>query len=124
VTSIRNSAARPLSAIRFDAVDALRLAVRGGTTKNGEVVTGLALDYERIGEFYYTYGLVLAKLGQCGEALQIAQAVSTGLRNDEVAVFNAQEVINICERLAIEGKSDVPTAIPSNTPIPTATPRP
>ena len=108
----------------LDAVDALRLAVRGGTTKNGEVVTGLALDYERVGEFYYTYGLVLAKLGQCGEALQIAQAVSTGLRNDEMAVYNAQEVINICERLAIEGKSDVPTAIPSNTPIPTATPRP
>ena len=84
----------------------------------------LPLDYDRVGEFYYTYGLALAKLGQCGEALQIAQAVSTGLRNDEVAVYNAQEVINICERLASEGKSDVPTAIPSITPIPTATPRP
>ena len=85
---------------------------------------GLPLDYERIGEFYYTYGLVLAKLGQCGEALQIAQAVSTGLRNDEVAVYNAQEVINICERLAVEGKSDLPYRHALRHSIPTATPKP
>ena len=108
----------------YDAVDALRLAVRGGTAKTGEVVEGLPLDYERIGEFYYTYGLALSKLGECGEALQIAQAVATGLRNDEVAVYNAQEVINTCERLAIEGKSDIPTPTATIAPILTATPQP
>jgi tetratricopeptide (TPR) repeat protein len=108
----------------YDAVDALRLAVRGGTDKNGVIVEGLPLDYERVGEFYYTYGLALSKLGQCGEALQIAQAVSTGLRDDEVAVYNAQEVINTCERLAKEGKSDLPTPTVSVTPALTATPQP
>jgi hypothetical protein len=66
----------------------------------------------------------LAKLGQCGEALQIAQVVATGLRQDEVAVYNAQEAINICERLAKEGKSDLPTPTATKQPIPTATPQP
>jgi tetratricopeptide (TPR) repeat protein len=108
----------------YDAVDTLRMAVKGGTTADGKVVEGLALDYDRIGEFYYTYGLALSKLGQCGEALQIAQAVATGLRNDDLAVYNAQEVINTCERLAIEGKSDIPTPTPSITPTPTITPIP
>jgi tetratricopeptide (TPR) repeat protein len=108
----------------YDAVDTLRMAVKGGTTAGGKVVEGMALDYNTTGEFYYTYGLALSKLGQCGEALQIAQAVATGLRNDEVAVYNAQEVINTCERLAIEGSSDIPTPTPTITPTPTVTPIP
>jgi tetratricopeptide (TPR) repeat protein len=108
----------------LDAIDALRLAVRGGTAKTGEVVEGLPLAYDRVGEFYYTYGLALAKVGQCGEALQIAQAVATGLRNDDVAVYNAQEVINTCERLAKEGKSDVPTPTPTINVVSSVTPQP
>jgi tetratricopeptide (TPR) repeat protein len=101
----------------LDAVDALRLAIVGGTAKGGETVEGLPLDYGRIGEFYYTYGLALAKTAQCGEGLQIAQAVAVGLRNDEIAVYNAQETINICEQLAKTGNANLPTATP--TPVPT-----
>lgn len=108
----------------YDAVDALRLSVRGGVNKDGVVVEGMPLDYGRVGEFYYTYGLALSKLGQCGEALQIAQAVATNLRNDEISVYNAQEVINTCERLAKEGKSDVPTQVPTITATPANTPIP
>lgn len=112
----------------LDAVDALRLAVRGGTTADGVVVSGLELDYDRIGEYYYTYGLALAKTNQCGEALQIAQAVATGLRNDDIAQYNAQEVILICEQLAKQGAADVPTATalitesPETTETPTVMP--
>jgi len=108
----------------YDAVDALRLSVRGGVNKDGVVVEGMPLDYGRVGEYYYTYGLALSKLGQCGEALQIAQAVATNLRNDEISVYNAQEVINTCERLAKEGKSDVPTQVPTITATPANTPIP
>jgi tetratricopeptide (TPR) repeat protein len=108
----------------YDALDVLRLAVRGGTAKTGQVVAGLPLDYGRVGEFYYTYGLVLSKLGQCGEALQIAQAVATNLRNDDIATYNAQEIINVCERLAREGISDVPTVTPTAGPTATSTPQP
>ena len=94
----------------LDAVDQLRLAVRGGTTPEGVGVTGLELDYNRVGEYYQTYGLALAKTNQCGEALQIAQAIATGLRNDDIAQYNAQEVIIMCEALAKAGISDLPTA--------------
>jgi len=112
----------------LDAVDELRLAVRGGTTEDGVVVTGLELDYDRIGEYYQTYGLALAKTNQCGEALQIAQAVATGLRNDDIAQYNAQEVIIMCEALAKAGIADLPTATPfvinNSTPTVTFTPTP
>lgn len=96
----------------LDAVDELRLAVRGGTTANGEVVPGQELNYGRVAEYYYTYGLALARTNQCGEALQIAQAVATGLRNDDIAQYNAQEMIVICEQLAKQGVADLPTSTP------------
>jgi tetratricopeptide (TPR) repeat protein len=105
----------------LDAVDQLGLAVRGGVTADGVAVTGLAMDYNRIGEYYYTYGLALAKTNQCGEALQIAQAVATGLRNDDIAQYNAQQVILICEQLAKQGIADLPTATPFATSLPTPT---
>ncbi|MCX6053783.1 MAG: tetratricopeptide repeat protein [Chloroflexi bacterium] len=103
----------------LDAVDMLRLAVSGGTTAAGVIVPGLEMDYGRVGEYYYTYGLALAKTSQCGEALQISQAVAVGLRNDDIAAYNAQEVIVICEQLAKQGGSEVSTAtlLPTLTPL-------
>ena len=83
-----------------EARDALKLAVRGGLTPEGDAVEGLPLDYGRVAEYYYTYGLDLAKLGECGEALQIAQLVQEGVPTDETALYNAQEMINICSELA------------------------
>ena len=91
-----------------DARDALKLAVRGGNTPDNVEVEGLPLDYGRIAEYYYTYGLDLAKLGECGEALQIAQLVQEGVPRDETAVYNAQEMINICAEFA----NTPPTATP------------
>ncbi len=116
-----------------DSVDVLKIAVQGGTTSDGQTIKGLAMDYGKAGTFYYTYGLALANVGQCSLALQIAQAVSTGMRNDEVAVYNAQEIINTCELLAKQGATEVPTATqgayiiqPTSTPgeLPTETPTP
>ncbi len=83
-----------------DAVNPLKLAVTGGTTEDGKDVPGLKLDYGRIVEYYYTYGLTLAKLGNCGEALRLSQVLQDGARNDEIAVYNAQEMVNICEQVA------------------------
>jgi len=79
-----------------DAVKPLKIAVAGGIADTGEEVKGLPLDYGRIAEFYFTYGLTLAKIGQCGDALPISQTLMQGVKNDEVSVFNAQEIINIC----------------------------
>jgi hypothetical protein len=51
----------------------------------------------RIMEFYYTYGLALARLNQCGEAVQIAQTILQTVMDDETSVYNAREMINICQ---------------------------
>jgi tetratricopeptide (TPR) repeat protein len=79
-----------------DAVKPLKIAVAGGIADSGEEVKGLPLDYGRIAEFYFTYGLTLAKITKCGDALPISQTLMQGVKNDEVSVFNAQEIINIC----------------------------
>lgn len=103
----------------LDAVDMLRVAVRGGVSDEGATVPGLSMDYGKIAQFYYTYALALARSEQCGEAIQIAQAIQNGLRNDEVSVYNAQETLNICELLVKQGGAS--TAIPP-TPTVEATP--
>ena len=108
----------------LDAIDMLRIAIRGGVSADGAPVEGLPMDYGRIEQYYYTYGLALARQGQCSEALQISQAVQVGLRNSDTAVYNAEEMVNICERLAKEGNADItPTDQPEEvTPTPEITP--
>lgn len=98
------------------AIASLGLAVRGGATEDGAEVAGLPLDYGRVAEYYYNYGLALADNGQCGEALQIAQALLNGVAADEIAVYNAQEMINICAAAA--GQPTATPAVPEPTPTP------
>ncbi len=85
------------------AIEAFRLAVQGGTAANGQTVEGLPLNYWPVSEYYYMYGLALARQGQCGEALPIAQAVIQNVSAEEISVANAQEIINICQRIAEGG---------------------
>ena len=61
---------------------------------------GLPFDYGRIVEYYYFYGLSLARQGQCGEALPISQSLIQGATDDEISVVNANEMINICKEVA------------------------
>jgi tetratricopeptide (TPR) repeat protein len=79
-----------------DAIKPLKLAVTGGAADSGEEVKGLPLSYGRVAEFYFTYGLALANLGMCGEALPVSQTIMEVVKNDEISVFNAQEMVNIC----------------------------
>lgn len=103
------------------ALFALQLAVRGGTTPEGQVVEGLPLAPGRVGEFYYYYGLTLRSLGYCNEARQIARAVIQALPNDEVAQFNGQYILDNCP---INPAVPTPTMLPTPAPRPTATPTP
>lgn len=98
-----------------DAVSSFRLAVKGGSTEQGDVVEGLALDYGRIAEYYYMFGLSLARINDCGQALQIAQVLQQGVPNDEIAVYNAQEMISICQQLLEEGVPTSTTITPEST---------
>ncbi len=82
-----------------NAIEALRLAVQGGITEDGVVVQGLPLNDpndERVVEFYYTYGLALAKGEQCNLANQIFQLLLNVKPDDEVVIANAQEGLVIC----------------------------
>ncbi len=97
-----------------EAIPPLRIAVRGGLAEDGSEVKGLPLDYGRVAEYYYTYGLALARTSDCGEALQISNLLIQGVSTDEIAVYNAQEMINICEQVA---EGDV-TITPETTPTP------
>ncbi len=101
------------------AVESLELAVRGGVTEDGDVVEGLPLDYSMsIMEFYSRYGLALARLNRCNEAVQVANAMLQTVPDDETAVYNAETIIGICQ----EFQENPPTPMPTAEGEATATP--
>ena len=96
-----------------EAIIQFNLAIRGGQSLEGEWVDGLPLKKEdlRIVEFYYTFGLALAKRNLCEEAIQIFEAILLTVPDDEIAVFNAQEGLILCGEL-----ERLPTPTPESTP--------
>ena len=89
------------------AVDQLSLAIQGGQLEDGNWVQGLQLDPgdERVVEFYYTYGLALAKNDQCLQAIPLFEALLRSASDDEIAVANSYEGLVICGEIE-------PTATP------------
>jgi tetratricopeptide (TPR) repeat protein len=116
------------------AVEQLGLAVNGGTTEDGFPIKGLPLtNNPRVAEYYFTYGLALARTDQCGEALQIAQSLQSTVPNDENAAFAATEIIRICQENLDNPAVDTPiatdpaveeTAVEESPEAETATPEP
>jgi len=112
-----------------DAVNELRLAVKGGRTEDGFEIVGLPLVNEtRVAEYYFTYGLALARTNECGEALQIAQELQSRIPSDENVAFAASEIIRICQEnldnpvietmtpSTDEGPAETETPAPTSTP--------
>ena len=97
------------------AVVELELAVRGGTSAGGVAVQPVPWDAARAStvEFYWTYGLALAKSGQCGQAVEIFQALLREVREDSVAIENVTQGMVLCGVLQ-----------PTATPRPGVTPTP
>jgi hypothetical protein len=62
-------------------------------------------------EFYYTYGLALAKVNRCEEAIPIFQALLVAVPQDEIAVVNSTEGLVLCGEIE-------PTPTPRVTPSP------
>lgn len=106
------------------AIEELELAVRGGTTAEGVIVEGIPLDYNMtVIEFYSRYGLSLARVNRCSEAVQVATAMLQTVPDDETAVYNAEEMINICQEFQENPPTPTPTLEVSDMDIaPTATP--
>lgn len=94
------------------ALEQLRLAVEGGSSEDGLPIVGLSLSAGgRVVEYYYTYGLALARTNQCGEALKISQQIKAAISTDENAIFAADEMVRICEENLANPPED--TAVPS-----------
>ena len=114
-----------------DAVNELGLAINGGKTENGLPITGLPLTNDlRTAEYYYTYGLALARMNQCGQALPIAQKLQTMFSSDD-SVLQATTAINqICKENLNNPVTDTPvpataeetTVVETETPAITPTP--
>lgn len=107
-----------------NAVDALKLVVRGGLNAEGEAVEALPLDYGRVAEYFYTYGLALARTGECGEALQVSQQLQQVVNNDEIAVYNAEEIIRICQQVGSATRTPQPTITTTEDNLAETTPAP
>jgi len=103
------------------AAEQLTFVVHGGTTEDGLTIPPLPLSNEtRVVEYYFTYGLVLARLDRCTEALPIFQFILAAVPSDEIAIYNAKEGNRICEQSL---KTPSPTPLVSPTP-PKSTPTP
>jgi len=101
------------------AIASLELAVRGGVTESGVVVEGIPLDYSMtVMEFYSRYGLALARVNRCSEGVQVAQAMLQTVPDDDTAVYNAGEIIRICQEF--QGISPTPTTAPDGEEMPTS----
>lgn len=100
------------------AIPPLALAVRGGTTADGDTVEGLPLDYGRVEEYYWYYGFALARSDRCPEAVPIFQALLTGVPNDEIAVYNATEGLAMCQQSLQDQPLPTPTTQLEVTPTP------
>jgi tetratricopeptide (TPR) repeat protein len=78
------------------AIVELKLAIIGGRVGD-VVVEGLPLGPFPISEYYWTYGLALAKSGQCSDAVPVFRLLEQQMPDDEIAVANAVEGLILCQ---------------------------
>jgi len=80
------------------AIASLKLAIEGSSDPQ---VTGLPLDPgdPMVVEFYYMYGLALAKTAQCSLASEIAHSLLTNVPGNPDVVTNAEEILILCGEL-------------------------
>jgi tetratricopeptide (TPR) repeat protein len=111
-----------------EAIKELGYTIYGGVTEDGVKITGIPLVNDTlVAQYYYIYGLSLARTNKCGEAIQLAQTIQSRIPANEDAVSAAGEIVNICqEQLANPPTStpvfaDTPAAISTPTETPTVT---
>jgi tetratricopeptide (TPR) repeat protein len=96
-----------------ESINQFGLAIHGGTLEDGTIIEGLPLDYGRVAEFYAIYGLALAKAFRCSEAIPIFQAILSGVPDDEINVYNAEQGLIICQE-------NLDTSVSETEPTPTS----
>jgi len=102
-----------------ESIPYLRLAMRGGYTEEGVQVPPMELNRQDAASVAYfsRLGISLANVGQCGEALQVAQELLQRIPDDENTAYNAQVMIDTCRELA-ENPPPAATAEPEATETP------
>ncbi len=96
-----------------EAVSELGYVVNGGVTEDGVKIEplNLAPNDSRTAEYYFTYGLALSRLNQCGKALEVARSILERIPADELAVENANAIIVRCQQnLQTQPATVAPTA--------------
>ena len=108
-----------------EAVEQLNLAIHGGRTEEGQEIVGIPLsDDPNVEEFYFTYGLALARTNECGDALKIAQELQSKVIDDENVAFAASEIIRICQENLDNPPVETSTPEADETPAEEITPTP
>ncbi|HSL46342.1 MAG TPA: tetratricopeptide repeat protein [Anaerolineales bacterium] len=121
-----------------EAAKELGLAINGGLSEEGFPIKPLTLSNDvRVAEYYFTYGLALARTNQCGQSLQLGQEIQSRVRLDEFSMEVVNDAVNraieICqenlenpteEPIATEEAVEPTTVVKTETPdvTPTATP--
>lgn len=108
-----------------EAITELGYVVNGGVTEDGVQIESinLAPNDARTAEYYFTYGLALSRVNECGKALSVARTILERIPADELAVENANAVIARCQQNldAPPEATETPLEPDSNpTEIPTA----
>jgi len=96
----------------------LAYVVNGGFTQDGKPVNAMILtpDAPRIAEYYYTYGLALARLNRCTEALDIVRTLKERIPANTSAMENATAIVDRCQQNLIE--TPIPSLPTSTVPAP------
>lgn len=102
-----------------EAIPYLRLAVKGGLTKDGVQVEPLPLDAYDLPSIFYRlrYGIALSEVGQCAEAVQVGQNLLEALPDDVNVQENTAIMFETC-------KEQVDNPLPAETEEPEATGNP
>ncbi|MBA4380106.1 MAG: hypothetical protein C0393_05410 [Anaerolinea sp.] len=104
-----------------EAIVQLSLAINGGVSEDNQPIKPLSLtgNDPRLTEYYFIYALVLARMNRCGEVLPVAQLILGSVPADDIAVYNAQESLRICQNnLLTPSPIPQPSATPGITPTP------
>ena len=80
------------------AVTELTLAIRGGRVDQGSI-QGLPLQAGRVAEYYYVFGLALAKVGRCSEAVPIFHLLQQQVPDDATVMANVTDGLILCEEI-------------------------
>jgi tetratricopeptide (TPR) repeat protein len=106
-----------------ESITELGYVVNGGVTEEGDKIEPITLvpNDSRTAEYYSTYGLALSRLNECGKALQVARTLLERIPADEIAVENANAIIDRCQQ-SLDAPPE-PTELPAAEETPTpATP--